>query len=155
MKLNLKKLGVETEADVEGLIEKGMDNHEKDWKEKFDTKHEAKKEILEMKHKHKMEEKGIIPIPILEEKIKDDSLKNNKKGYLIASIIFFFIFGLFSLTGFNNEHIVAAVVSVIQLLLLVLSILSSLDILSLFKNDYRVYFIFSLLLIIAWMAFAL
>ena len=43
------------EADVERLVEKGMDNHEKDWKDKFTTKHIAKKEMLELKHRHKME----------------------------------------------------------------------------------------------------
>ena len=47
MKVNLKKVGIEAEADVEKLIEKGMDNWEKDWQEK----HNAKKEILELKHK--------------------------------------------------------------------------------------------------------
>lgn len=57
MKLNFdiknKKAGLE--ADVERLVEKGMDQHEKSWKEKFDTKHSAKKEMLEIKHKHKMD----------------------------------------------------------------------------------------------------
>lgn len=47
-----KKTNVE--IDVEKLVEKGMDQHEKNWKEKFDTKHKAKKEILEIKHKQKM-----------------------------------------------------------------------------------------------------
>ena len=32
-----------------------MEQHEKNWKDKFSTKHNAKKEILEMKHKQKME----------------------------------------------------------------------------------------------------
>ena len=41
MKVNLKKVGIEAEADVEKLIEKGMEYHEKDWQEK----HNAKKEI--------------------------------------------------------------------------------------------------------------
>lgn len=57
MKLNFdiknKKGGLE--ADVERLVEKGMNQHEKSWKEKFDTKHSAKKEMLEIKHKHKMD----------------------------------------------------------------------------------------------------
>lgn len=48
-----KKAGVE--ADVEKIVEKGMDLHEKDWKDKFSTKHNAKKEIMELKHKQKME----------------------------------------------------------------------------------------------------
>lgn len=57
----------EAEADVEKLVEKGMDNHEKNWKEKFSMKHKAKKEIMELKHKqnieeteHKMKKKGFV-----------------------------------------------------------------------------------------------
>lgn len=48
-----KKTNVE--ADVERLVEKGMDQHDKNWKEKFDIKHKAKKEILDIKHKQKMD----------------------------------------------------------------------------------------------------
>ena len=57
MKFNLdiknKKGGFE--ADVEKLVEKSMDQHDRNWKDKFNTKHNAKKEMLEMKHKQKME----------------------------------------------------------------------------------------------------
>lgn len=57
MKLNFdiknKKAGLE--ADIEKIVEKGMDQHEKEWKDKFNTRYNAKKEMLEMKHKHKME----------------------------------------------------------------------------------------------------
>ena len=57
MKLNFdiknKKAGFE--ADVEKIVEKGMEQHDKNWKEKFNTKHNAKKEILEIKHKQKLE----------------------------------------------------------------------------------------------------
>lgn len=35
----------EIDADVERLVEKSLKQHEKTWKEKFDTKHKAKKEI--------------------------------------------------------------------------------------------------------------
>ena len=34
-----KKVGLE--ADVEKIVEKGMDQKEKDWKDKFNTKHNA------------------------------------------------------------------------------------------------------------------
>lgn len=57
MKLNFdvknKKAGFE--ADVEKLLEKGIEQHEKDWKDKFNTKHNAKKEMLEIKHKQRIE----------------------------------------------------------------------------------------------------
>ena len=46
------------EADVEKIVEKGMDQKEKDWKDKFNTKHNANKEILEIKHQQKMEREG-------------------------------------------------------------------------------------------------
>lgn len=57
MKFNfdIKNKKANFEADVERLVEKGMDQNEKNWKDKFVTKHNAKKEILEIKHKQKME----------------------------------------------------------------------------------------------------
>lgn len=57
MKINLdlknKRAGIE--AGVEKLVEKGIEQHDKNWKEKFSTKHNARKEMLEIKHKQKME----------------------------------------------------------------------------------------------------
>jgi len=57
MKLNFdiknKKAGIE--ADVEKLVEKSMEQHDKNWKDKFNTKHNARKEMLEIKHKQKLE----------------------------------------------------------------------------------------------------
>ena len=53
--LDLKNKKGSLDADVERIVEKGMDLHEKDWKEKFDTKHAAKKEIMELQHKQKIE----------------------------------------------------------------------------------------------------
>lgn len=55
MKLKIKKGEVEAEIGAEKLIEKGMDQHDKNWKDKFSTKHNAKKEMLEIKHKQKLE----------------------------------------------------------------------------------------------------
>lgn len=57
MKLNfdIKNKKGEVEADVEKLVEKGMEQHDKNWKDKFNVKHNAKKEMLELKHKQKME----------------------------------------------------------------------------------------------------
>ena len=57
MKLNfdIKNKKGALEADVEKLVEKGMEQHDKNWKDKFNTKHNAQKEMLEMKHKHKLE----------------------------------------------------------------------------------------------------
>ena len=57
MKLNLslKNKELSVEADVEKIVEKGIDNHEKDWKSKFITKQEAKNETLKLKHFQKLE----------------------------------------------------------------------------------------------------
>lgn len=54
-KYDAKKQKAEVDMNVEKLIEKGMEQHEKTWKEKFNTKHSAKKEVLELKHKQKIE----------------------------------------------------------------------------------------------------
>ncbi len=50
-----KEKKVEIDADVERIAEKAMDLHEKDWKDKFVTRHNAKKEILGITHKQKVE----------------------------------------------------------------------------------------------------
>lgn len=57
MKLNfdIEKKKVNVEADIEKIVEKGIDNHEKNWKDKFDVKHSAKKELMKIKHKQKVE----------------------------------------------------------------------------------------------------
>lgn len=46
---------IDVEGNVEKLVEKGIDNNEKGWKEKFATRHNAKKEIIEIKHSQKIE----------------------------------------------------------------------------------------------------
>lgn len=165
MKVNFKKVGIEAEADVEKLIEKGMDNHEKDWQEKYN----AKKEILELKHKHKMEEQTMtniktndeielekVQIRLEQEKLNSERDENKSKRTIkIVSIILFFIYGLFCITGFKNFHIVSAIISLVQIVLLTISIFSATNLISLFKNDYKVCFILSILLVIPWLAFSL
>ena len=66
----------DVDADVEKLIDKGLDQHEKlenrrldiisenikdhrrTWKERFETKHKAKKEMAEIKNKYELEKKN-------------------------------------------------------------------------------------------------
>ena len=43
------------EADVEKLVEKGMDNHEESWKTKFTAKKDARIEIKKLKHSQRLE----------------------------------------------------------------------------------------------------
>lgn len=54
-KFDIKNQKAELEANVENLVEKGIEQHDKNWKDKFNTKHHAKKEMLELKHKQKIE----------------------------------------------------------------------------------------------------
>lgn len=165
MKVNLKKVGIEAEADVEKLIEKGMDNHEKDWQEK----HNAKKEILEIKHKHKLEEQRAknnikssdeielekAKIKLEQEKINYERAENKSKRTIkIVSIIMFFIYGLFCITGFKDSHIISAIISLIQIVLVIISFFSVTNLISLFKNDYKICLIVSFMLIIPWLIFA-
>lgn len=165
MKVNLKKMGIEAEADVEKLIEKGMDNHEKNWQEK----HNAKKEILEIKHKHKMEEQRAknniktsdeielekVQIKLEQEKINYERAENKSKRTIKnVSIIMFFIYGLFCITGFKDSHIISAIISLIQIVLVIISFFSVTNLISLFKNDYKICLIVSFMLIIPWLIFA-
>ena len=57
MKVNidLKNKKGSLDVNAEGIIEKGMDQHEKNWNDKFNKKHNAKKEIMELKHKQKID----------------------------------------------------------------------------------------------------
>lgn len=184
MKLNidLKNKKGSLDVNAEKIIEKGMDQHEKDWKDKFNTKHNAKKEIMELKHKQKIEnkEQDLKKKSVVQEvfdgfnsqkqiefeeqqKIEEEKRKvaelakenKNKRTISIVSIVLFFIYGLFCITGFKDSHIISAVVSLIQIALVTISILSSLSIVTLFKNDYKICLLISLMLIIPWLAFAI
>ena len=117
MKLKIKKGEVEAEIGAEKLIEKGMDQHDKNWKDKFSTKHNAKKEMLELKHKQKLEKeeqsqkKKSIFERIEEEKRKTRQLEleeqrrqeeERKKGIkvkIIFSIILGIVGGTMSVVG--------------------------------------------------------
>lgn len=55
LKFDFKNKKGEAEADVEKLIEKGMEQHEKNWFSKFNLKHKSKKEMEELKHKQRIE----------------------------------------------------------------------------------------------------
>lgn len=164
MKVNLKKVGIEVETDVEKVLEKGMDNHEKDWKEK----HNAKKEILELKHKHKMEEQRIkdniktseeielekAQIRLEQEKLNSVQNENKSKRVIkFVSIIMFFIYGLFCITEFKSSYTVSAIISLVQTILVTISIFSASNIISFFKNDHKICLILSILLVIPWLAF--
>ena len=50
-----KKIEGSVEADVERIAEKAMDLHEKDWKDKFITKHKAKVELTKINNNQQIE----------------------------------------------------------------------------------------------------
>ena len=81
MKFNFdaKNKKTEIEADVERIVEKGMNQYDKDWKEKFNIKHNAKKEMLEIKHKQNLENKenDLKKKTIIQEIF--DGINSNKK----------------------------------------------------------------------------
>lgn len=168
MKLNFKKLGIEAEGDVEGVAKKMLDNHEKDWKEKFDSKHNAKKEIMELKRRYKLEdekrkisEKMDLEVEyerkkeeLEREKEKNNLEKKAKSRIKIASIILFFIYGMFCIVGFQDEHIISAIISLIQVIFVLISMFTSMELVKMAENDYKLFFWLSIILIIPWCAFA-
>lgn len=85
LKFDIKNKITSVEADVEKLVAKQMDNNEKDWKEKFTTRHEAKKELIALKHKNKLEQeeqkqkKPNIIEKYIEEKSKIKELELEQK----------------------------------------------------------------------------
>ncbi len=111
MKLNLKSKNKETvfEADVEKLIEKGMDISNKDWKDKLLTKSKVKKEIQELKHKEKIEfeevkqkRKGFFDkrneekMKLIQMKIDGEERKSKqkRKNVILAGIFIIILIGL-------------------------------------------------------------
>lgn len=159
-----KKVGFE--ADVEKLVEKGMDNHEKNWEDKMQKKHNNKKELQELRHNQKIElfektrKKSKYELE-LEEKRRKEEIKNTnkpKKEKQIIEIIcicLILVFGLFCITGFHDGHIIAGIISLVQILLLVASILMCENIFHIFQKDYKIFFITSIILSIFWLVFAI
>ncbi len=99
-----KKAGFE--ADVEKIVEKGMDQHEKSWFSKFNLKREKKKEMLELKHKQRIEienekqkrknwfekrEEAKIKKKYLEQKLNKKQEAEDFKRVIKYMILMFFI----------------------------------------------------------------
>lgn len=159
-----KKVGFE--ADVEKLVEKGMDNHQKDWKDKMEKKHKNKKEIQELRYNQKIElyektrKKSKYELEF-EERRREEEIKNankprkEKQIMQVICICLIFVFGLFCITGFRDGHIIARIISLIQICLLVVSILMCEDIFHIFQKDYKILFITSIILSILWLVFAI
>ena len=94
-------------------------------------------------------------IKLEQEKLNCERAENNSKRTIkIVSIIMFFIYGLFCITGFKDSHIISAIISLIQIILVIISIFSVTNLISLFKNDYKICLIVSFMLIIPWLIFA-
>ncbi len=159
MKIKYKNL--EAEMKAEELAERIIDNNEKDWQEKFETRSKAKKELLKLKHQNKIEEQIIKRMDrndlkkYYKGKEQENNLEKSKKMFKILSIIMFFIYGLFCMLGFQDHHIISAIISLIQMLLTVISLFISMDFFQFFKNDYKLFLIISTLLIVPWLAFAI
>lgn len=99
-----KKAGFE--ADVEKIVEKGMDQHEKNWFSKFNLKREKKKEMLGLRHKQRIEienekqkrknwfekrEEAKIKKKYLEQELNKKQEEENFKRFIRYMILMFFI----------------------------------------------------------------
>ena len=163
MKISIKKSGIEAEGNLEEIAKKVIDNAEIEWKEKLESKTKSQKELLELKHKNKLENKIIKRLDnkklqkyYEKRKIKElNEQEKTQKIYKVLSIIMFFIYGIFTILAFQNLYIVPLIIGIIQLTLITIAIFSTMDCLKLFKNDYKICFMISLLLIIPWLAFAI
>lgn len=166
--VKIKYKNLEAEMKAEDIAEKIIDNNEKNWQEKLTAKTTAKKEILELKQQNKIENQLIKKMNDKDvkryykeknknlngEENQDLALEKSKKIYKVLSIIMFFIYSLFCILGFQNHHIIAPIISLCQLLLTGISFLITMEFFHLFKNDYKLFFTISILLIVLWLAFA-
>lgn len=111
-----KKAGFE--ADVEKIVEKGMDQHEKNWFSKFNLKREKKKEMLELRHKQRIEienekqkrknwfekrEEAKIKKKYLEQELNKKQEDENFKRFIRYMILMFFIIIFIIIIGSLEE----------------------------------------------------
>ncbi len=164
--MRFKNKNIDLEADIEKLVEKGMDQHDKNWKDKMEKKHNNKKEIQELRHHQKIElyektrKKSKYELELEEKRRKEetknaDKSRKEKQIMKVIGICLIFVLGLFCIIGFRDGHIVAGIISLIQICLLVVSVLMCEDIFHIFKKDYELFFITSIILLIFWLAFAI
>ena len=112
IKFDIKNKKADVEADVEKLVEKGMEQHDKNWKDKFNIKHNAKKEILQIKHKQMLEnnkekrswfervqenKRKQKEIELAEERRREEEERKQAKKILKIKIIASIILGLIGL----------------------------------------------------------
>jgi len=94
-KRDKKNGNTEFEFGVENLVEKGMNIHDKNWKDKFSTKHDAEKEMIELKHQQMMEleaykieeQRKLKELEYEEKKMQIEIEERKRKPKIIASII--------------------------------------------------------------------
>ena len=86
---NFEKKNATLEVDAEKLIEKGMEQHERNWKDKFTFKHSAKKEIMDLKHKNKIEVEDKKEKRKTRYQIKQEEKRKNKELELRKLLIGF------------------------------------------------------------------
>lgn len=111
-----KKAGFE--ADVEKIVEKGMDQHKKNWFSKFNLKCEKKKEMLELRHKQRIEienekqkrknwfekrEEAKIKKKYLEQELNKKQEDENFKQIIRYMILMFFIIIFIIIIGLLGE----------------------------------------------------
>lgn len=162
--MKIKYKGFQAEANAEEVAERIIESNERTWKEKFNSKNKAKKEFTEIKHKNKMEKQLVKMMDDAElkqyykkklnVKDKDTDIDKSNKIYAILNVIMFFIYGLFCILGFQNNHTISAIISLIQTLLVFISFLISMNFFQFFKNDYKLFFIISVFLILPWLMFS-
>ena len=104
IKFDIKNKKADLEADVEKLVEKGMEQHDKNWKDKFNIKHNANKQMLEnnkekrswfervQENKRKQKE-----IELAEERRREEEERIQAKKILKIKIVASIILGLIGL----------------------------------------------------------
>ena len=78
-KFDFKKKNATMDFGVEELVEKGMEQSERTWKEKFSFKHKAKKEMVEIKHKNKLDVEDKKQKRKTRYQIKQEEKRKNKE----------------------------------------------------------------------------
>lgn len=102
--LDIKNKKAEIEADLERIVERGIEQHEKNWFSRFNLKQKTKKEMKELNHKQRIEIEEVKQKKLKWYQRRQEEKRKNKEleqkhfmqciAIMIGLIILFFAIGI-------------------------------------------------------------
>ena len=146
----------EAEGNLEDLGKDIINNKEHDWKKKSNQKQKVKKDNIKLKYHAKEEKLRFQNFKKHFSKAYKEELENeikSRKAIKIVSFILLFVYGVFFALGLTENNMGFMIITALQMLCAIISVLTSMKIFTLFKNDYRLFLVISIFLIIPFFVF--